>query len=270
MLFIVLLLACSSDDDNPIQINETDDLLLVKTFQNNDHSISVFTENGNFQTGYNKLFLQIKDGENLINDAQISWKPMMQMMNMSHSAPYSNITRKPNTETLYEGFIVFQMPGNDMEGWNLNFDYSINDEEFSLEENIAVMASDKRTVNVFTGADDVKYIVALIEPKEPEVATNNIVAGVFKMVNMMNYPVVDGYTLKIDPRMPSMGNHSSPNNEDLTQSTGDSMYHGMLSLTMSGYWKINLQLLNSDNELLKGNPITETEDASSIFFEIEF
>jgi hypothetical protein len=39
---------------------------------------------------------------------------------------------------------------------------------------------------------------------------------------------------------------------------------------MTGYWKINLQLVNASNEVLKGEAITETNEASSIYFEIEF
>jgi hypothetical protein len=85
----------------------------------------------------------------------------------------------------------------------------------------------------------------------------------------MSFPVVDDYTIKIDPRMPSMGNHTSPNNVDLTQGSDD-LYHGKLSLTMTGYWKINLQLMNSQDEVLKGETITEETPASSIYLEIEF
>ena len=70
--------------------------------------------------------------------------------------------------------------------------------------------------------------------------------------------------------MPSMGTHSSPNNVDLTQVAAGGMYKGKLSLTMTGYWKINLQLLNANNEVLKGEAITDAVPASSIYFEIEF
>ncbi|WP_321538517.1 hypothetical protein [Flavobacterium piscinae] len=120
------------------------------------------------------------------------------------------------------------------------------------------------------GTDNVRYIVALIDPRNPKVALNDMTVGVYKMENMMNFPVVNNYTLKIDPRMPSMGNHGSPNNLDLTQSDSDEFYHGKVSLTMTGYWKINLQLLNASDEVLKGEVVTETTESSSIFFEIEF
>ncbi len=269
LLAIALLFSCSSDDDNVLPISETENLTLVKNFENNHHTLSVYTQNGMFQLGYNKIYFQIKEGDQFIDNAQVSWKPMMHMMNMSHSCPYSTINRTLNTETLYEGYIVFQMPGNDMEHWELTFDYTVNGEEFTVSETITVPPSTKKRVNVFMGSDDVRYIVALIEPSDPKVALNDMTAGVFKMNNMMHFPVVDNYTLKIDPRMPSMGNHSSPNNVHLTQGA-QNLYHGKLSLTMTGYWKINLQLLNAQDEVLKGEEITDTNEASSIYFEIEF
>ncbi|MCY1554953.1 hypothetical protein D9M68_915670 [compost metagenome] len=66
-----------------------------------------------------------------------------------------------------------------------------------------------------------------------------------------------------------MGNHSSPNNVDLTSGTTE-FYEGKLSLTMTGYWKINLQLEAPDGRILKGEAVTESHEASSIFFEVEF
>jgi hypothetical protein len=173
-------------------------------------------------------------------------------------------------ETLYNGYIVFQMPQNSTEYWDLKIDYSINETNYTVTDIIDVPATEKRVVSSFMGTDNIRYIVALVEPKNPKVALNDMTVGIFKMENMMHFPKVNQYKLKIDPRMPSMGNHGSPNNVDLTQSTSDELYHGKLSLTMTGYWKINLQLLNASNEVLKGEAVTDANEASTLFFEIEF
>src|SRR5690625_7098417 len=74
-----------------------------------------------------------------------------------------------------------------------------------------------------------------------------MVAAIYTMENMHQYSLINDYVLKIDPRMPGMGNHGSPNNQDLTQGA-DLFYHGKLSLTMTGYWKINLILENERSE----------------------
>jgi hypothetical protein len=90
------------------------------------------------------------------------------------------------------------------------------------------------------------------------------------MQDMMTFPMINDYTVKIDPRMPSMGNHSSPNNVNAQQTTVDNFYIGKLSLTMTGYWKINLQLQNDLGTIVKGEEITDSVTESSLFFEIEF
>ncbi len=107
-------------------------------------------------------------------------------------------------------------------------------------------------------------------PKVPEVAVNNMVALLFKMENMMNFPAVENYKITLDPRMPGMGNHSSPNNVDLSYDAASQTYMGKLSLTMTGYWKLNLKLLNETGEIVKGEAVTEENFESSLFFEIEF
>lgn len=70
--------------------------------------------------------------------------------------------------------------------------------------------------------------------------------------------------------MPGMDNHSSPNNTDFTQDGAGGFYTGDLSLTMSGFWVINLQVLNSFGEVIKGGELSEEMETSSIFFEIEY
>ena len=272
LLAILLLTSCSSDNDNLLEpINETQDLILVKSIESNTHKIDIYSKSGYFEQGYNKIYFQLKDvNENYINNASVTWKPMMHMMEMNHSCPYSAITRKAESETLYEGYIVFQMPSNGMEFWTITFEYSINGENFTAEETVEVLMAPKKRINVFTGSDDVRYILALIEPANPQVAINDMTVGIFKMENMMSFPIVNNFKMNIDPRMPSMGNHSSPNNVNLTQSTLDNLYHGKLSLTMTGYWKINLQLLNALDEVIKGEEVTDSNPESSIFFELEF
>jgi len=271
-LFVLALLTSCSSDDNSTTINELDGLIKVKDLTNETHSIELYTASGTTQLGYNEISLRIKDKttNNYIQNATIEWMPLMHMNMMKHSCPFSMVEKVVSKETIYNGYIVFQMPQNETEYWDLKIDYSIDGINYTVTDTMDVPATEKRVVSSFVGTDNVRYIVALVDPKNPKVALNDMTVGIFKMENMMNFPVVNNYTLKIDPRMPSMGNHGSPNNLDVTQFASDEFYHGKLSLTMTGYWKINLQLLNASNEVLKGEEVTGTTESSSIFFEIEF
>jgi hypothetical protein len=269
---LAILTSCSTDSDEITPVNEVADLVKIQTMENDTHLVELYSIDGQLEQGYNKISLRIKNkiGQEFLNDATIEWKPIMHMEATQHSCPVSEVTKTPGTESLYEGFIVFQMAENQTEYWTLTLNYAINGVDYTVTETINVPASIGRRVTVFTGTDDVKYILVLIDPSEPKVATNDMSVGVFKIENMMTFPIVNSYKVKIDPRMPSMGNHSSPNNVDLTQSSANKFYQGKLNLTMTGYWKINLQLENALGEMVKGEPVSDTNEASSIFLELEF
>ncbi|MDR6843923.1 hypothetical protein [Flavobacterium granuli] len=272
LLFAALAFAsCSSDSTEPT-VDELDGLTKFQEIKNTTHTIELYRHMGGLVQGYNEVGLRIKDNSTgqYVKNATASWMPLMHMTSMTHSCPNSKIEKASAEATLYEGYIVFQMAQNATEYWDLKIDYAINGTTYTATSVIDVPASAKQTVTTFTGTDGVRYIAAYAEPHHPKVAINDIEVAIFKMKDMMTFPVVDNFKLKIDPRMPSMGNHSSPNNVDLTQVAAGGLYNGKMSLTMTGYWKINLQLVNANNEVLKGEAITDAVPASSIYFEIEF
>ena len=270
----IFLISCRTSDDpvTPPSVNELEGLAKVKEFSNDTHTIELYTVSGTTQLGYNDMKFRIKNKSNnqYEKNATVNWNPVMHMTTMSHSGPKSEVTKVTPDGTLYAGYLVFQMPQNATEYWDLKFDYSINGMAYTATTIVDVPDSAKRRVNSFLGSDNTKYIVAYIEPRTPKVAVNDMTLGVWKMQDMMTFPVVDGYTVKIDPRMPGMGNHGSPNNVNATQTSPGKLYNGKLSLTMTGYWKINLQLANAAGTVLKGEEVTDQNPASSLFFEIEF
>ncbi|GGX17803.1 hypothetical protein [Aquimarina muelleri] len=273
VVFLTFFISCSSDDDNDTtSLNEIENLIKVKDITNDTHTIEIYTQNGKFYTGYNNISIRIKDNveKKYIESATISWSPMMQMETMKHSCPKSEVSKVSDKNTVYNGFIIYQMTGMNNTGWSLKITYIIDNQEYEAEDTIMVMQSDKQNVTTIMGSDDVKYILALLEPSTPKIAVNDIIIGLYKMENIMKFPVVENYTIALDPRMPSMGNHSSPNNQDLTYSIKEQIYNGKLSLTMSGYWMLNLKLINDKGLVLKGEDITDSNTQSSLYLEIEF
>lgn len=264
----------NSSDENSIETpyNELQNLKPIKEISNNKHIIELYSTNGQLAQGYQEIQLRIKDKTSgqYINNAEIQWLPIMHMTTMTHSCPKSLVSKNAGNNNLYSGYIVFTMAQNASEYWDLTLNYSVNGNNYTANSTLDIPATAKRVVTSFKGTDNVKYILAFIDPKNPKIATNDFSVGVWKMEDMNNFSVVDGYKVKIDPRMPSMGNHTSPNNVHATQNNVGGFYYGKLSLTMSGYWKINLQLENNSGTILKGEEITDSNPASSIFFELEF
>lgn len=275
LFMLILTVACKKEKITPDPETPTeqfkDKLTLVQTISNDTQKIDIYTTNGKLIQGYNKVYFQLKNNDgSLVKNATITWSPLMHMTSMNHAGPKSTISVAAESADFYEGYLVFQMAGNTTEYWDLTFNYSINGTDYSMVGKLDVIAAAKRRVLSFTGTDNVKYVLAMVEPSTPIVGSNSMKALLFKMENMMSFPMVDGYSVNIDPRMPSMGNHSSPNNVDLVQTSAGNTYDGTVNFTMSGYWKINLMVKNASGDTLKGEAVTTQVEASSIFFEVEF
>lgn len=273
LLIGLLATSCSTDNDNEDQtINEIENLVKIKEISNNTHTIELYNKTGVFTTGYNNISIRLKNIETdaYVEDATLSWMPIMQMPTMQHSCPKSAITKVAGKSTVYEGYVIYQMTNTDGSGWSLTLNYSIGDVNYTVTDTITVMQNDTQNITSFMASDDSRYIIAMIEPKEPKIAINDLKVGLFKMENMMSFPIVEDYTITLDPRMPGMGNHGSPNNTNLTYNMIDRMYHGDLSLTMTGYWVLNLKLLNEQDSVIKGEDVTEQNSQSSLYLELEF
>ena len=273
ILFIALFtVSCSTDDDSDMILNEVEGLKKIQDLTNTTHTVELYNSSGKFETGYNAITIRIKDNasNNYIENASLSWMPVMQMPSMKHSSPKSEITKSLGKKTLFEGFIVYQMANLDGSGWSLKVDYTINGTSYTANADIKVMQAEYQNVASFMGTDEVRYVVAMMAPNNPKIGINKLKVGLFKMESMMAFPVVADYKMTLDPRMPGMGNHGSPNNTDLIYNGADKTYEGNLSLTMTGYWVLNLKLLNASGEALKGESVTEEHPKSSLYLELEF
>lgn len=266
-------LSCSTDDDDTITPNPVAGLIKIHEISQADHTVEIYAEKSNLEVGYNEISIRIWDKANnvYISNADLSWMPMMHMESMGHSAPHTMLKNNVDN-TFYNGHIVFQMAGNETEYWDVTLDYKFNGQPVTLIQKLSVKqpADGMKNVQVFTGSDEVRYILALVNPKDPQVAINDVQAVLYKMEDMMTFSIVENYGITVDPRMPSMGNHSTPNNQDMAYNQASKLYEGKLSFTMTGYWKINLKLLNANGDILKGENVTDTNPSSTLYFELEF
>ncbi len=279
-------LACSDDDSQTTITNsdefETLGVTTFKTVTEGDYIIELATKAGELVQGYNEIYIRIQDEltSEYIDDAVIKWTPVMHMTSMEHQTARSAVTRTENTIALYNGYIMFQMAEttDPEQTWTLTIDYTIEEQEYSSEFEISVPASSRKRVNVITADDDQKYYVALVQPENPVVGENELIVGLYTPESTTSYPIVENYTLLIDPRMPDpgMGNHGSPNNVDLTYNSTTGFYHGKVNFTMTGLWNLNFQLKNEEGTIIAGEEITNTSNPegsgyrSSVYLEVEF
>jgi negative regulator of genetic competence, sporulation and motility len=255
-------------------VTEYYDFLEVVSIHTDDYKISIEALNGTFYKGYNEIHLTITDtltGETIDNSA-ITFLPILTNSDESvASCPHQYNLDYITDDQYYSGYSVFTSESSTTENWKLYISFTANNKTYSIEQTITVEEQTNMNLNMteFTGDDGEYYYIALISPQKPSVAENELIAGIYKYnqptdvagtfpdPSQYSYSKVTDYTLQIDPRMPeaSMGNHSSINNEDLTQET-DGLYYGVVNYTMTGNWTLNFIMLNAEGETLKGTTVS--------------
>lgn len=281
VLLLALVSSCGNDS-NPTQesTNPTEGLKKIQDFVIGDYTLSLYNENGELRLGYTKVYFAVKDKNgNYVSDAQLTAFPRMDMGTMTHSTPRSEITKVPG-KALYEAYYSFLMYSGQGDGtWYYDLKYKIANDSDSITHQVIQVknafrsdgATSRRVIQSLLALDESgTYVISLVEPISPKVGLNDITAYIHKRVNANTYVPVKNLTLKLDPRMPSMENHSSPNNVDLTWDEASSIYKGKVNFSMTGYWTLNLILQNEAGDTLYGNPITTDKTYSSLFFEVEF
>jgi len=272
----ILLTSCNKDDVKGITpADEVVGLQKIDSLIKGNYTFYVYKKDtGNLVVGYNEVYIQLKNNTTgkYVEDATLSWKPLMHMTSMSHACPYSTISKVADTKTLYKGYFIFIMASDNMEYWEITYDYTSGKDTLAQVTNrpTVVQSTGRVRYKSFKGVDNTSYFLALVDPTTPKVGTNDITAYLYKKVDMLTFNPVQNYTVEIDPRMPDMDNHTSPSNVNLTYDSSTGLYKGKLNLTMTGYWKISLIVRDASNTIQKGESITGTTTASSIYFELEF
>ena len=193
--------------------SEVDGYQLAKEIADEQYSVEIYTLSGKFKKGYNDLFVRVKNktGNTYEKAAQVTITPVMDMGTMHHSCPVSSFDKMTSKMYVYSGFAIFQMASMTADDWKLSVRLIVNNQSIDLDGTITVDNVSKVNVTAFTGTDNAKYVLALVDPVQPKVGLNVISARLFQMENMMTFTEKNNYKIKIDPRMPSMGNHGSPN-----------------------------------------------------------
>lgn len=243
------------------------------TLNNEQFTLEVSTLNGKFYKGFNEIQLKVIDhlNNNVLNELEVTFLPVLTGLNDEISTcPHTSILLYDELKESYVGHVIFTSETQINQVWNLQFNFSYDGVESSMDHAFIVepQANPNRNMLLFQGNDGNQYCLALIAPVQPNVAENTIVAALYRFDSDLyseispipNLPsayerVVDA-TLLLDPRMPepSMGNHSSPNNSDLFQAD-DGLYYGVVNYTMTGNWTLNFIFKDSEGSVIKGTTV---------------
>lgn len=242
--------------------------------QSGDYGVSIEALGGTFFKGYNEIRLKITDLRTN-DEADVSAATFLPIMANTDgsvaSCPHLYDLVYRSGDRFFSGYSVFTSESSAAINWELNISFTIANQTHTVIQKIAVEEQVNKNLNMtaFTGKDDEQYVIALVSPQKPMVGENELIAGIYRFNKptrsqfdhfpdpaQFSYTAVSGYTLLLDPRMPepSMGNHSSPNNQDLT-SKDDGLYHGTVNYTMTGNWTLNFIMQNQNGKTLKGTEV---------------
>jgi hypothetical protein len=235
------------------------------------YNISIEALNGTLYKGYNEIRLKITNRQTN-EEAHASTSTFLPIIANTEGSKVScphlyELVYQPDGH-YFSGYAVFTHESNTDRICELYISFTIADQTYTVKQTVTVQEQINNNLNMtsFTGKDDEQYFIALISPQKPKIGENVLVAGIYRFNKPANppsgnfpdpsqfsYTEVSGYTLQLDPRMPepSMGNHSSPNNKDLTQQN-DGLYYGVVNYTMTGNWTLNFMMLNQQGQILKG------------------
>jgi len=211
--------------------------------------------------GYNRVAVELFESgsQQRIENASLSFLPLMDMGTTKHSCPFDNPVYSAELEA-YQGSATFIMPSSAMASWSFELIINHNGNIDTLSYSLEVKAkAEAKVISFISAADSLSSIfIALKEPSSPEIGLNTLELMVYEKESMMSFPPVSDFSIEVEPEMPSMG-HGSPNNEDPI-SIANGLYRGKVNFTMSGYWKLHLKIKDANGQTLN-------EDAS---FDISF
>lgn len=249
-VIISAISACSkSNDAKPLETLEK-----ITEIESDDKSLVIeLLSDQKLNIGYNTLYFRISDQKNKkeVKNASIKIVPMMEMHMesgaMKHSSPVENPGPSLNEKGLFKATVVFSMASDDHGSWTLEVEIKVSDSPTAQTVIIpvTVLPNKEEKIKTVQFADGSKYMVTFIQPTAPKIGINDFEIVIHQRKNMFEFPAANGFTVKLEPEMPSMG-HGSPNNiSPILTSSGH--YKGKVNFTMSGDWRIHLDL-TKENE----------------------
>lgn len=243
-------------------------------FEKDGYTIHIASLNGTFYKGYNEVHVSVQRGAVAVEPEEITCLPIFTDAKGQHTTgPHGYQLVHQADSGYHTSYVVFTQESGTGNEWRLYMSFRANGVTHQLDEAIAVVPQPNKNLNMtsFIGSDGEHYVIALVGPQKPNVAENELVAGIYRYdkpstatsgnfpePELFSYAAVEGYTLQLDPRMPepSMGNHSSPNNKDLT-ARSDGLYQGVVNYTMTGNWTLNFILSDPLGKIVKGTVVPD-------------
>ena len=251
----------------------------LSTVVDGQYNVFAYSKTGKFHTGYNEIFFvatKKKNGNYIKNYDIDGLTPLMLMvkMNMKHSTPVGGKAESFNKDYLAvkRTWVSFVMNTSEAGSWTLGYNVSVLGSNGSIEATditVDALPEGQQWLKSFKVGNDTYYL-SLVNPTDWQTGKNVITAYVSKKNTPATTPyglAEEQFTIEIDPRMPDMGNHTSPDNVALTKQA-DGSYQGTVNLTMTGRWRIHLAVKDAQGNVVAGGDDL-SDGYSSLYWEVK-
>ena len=246
----------------------------LQTEVDGKYNVFGYTKTGGFHTGYNEIYFVAtkKATGNYIKNFDVTGiTPLMHMvkMDMYHSTPVG-----PDAASFNNGYLAvkrtwvsFVMNTSEAGSWTLSYDALVLGKTGGIEKRdlvVDALPDGQAWLKSFKVGNDT-YFLSVVNPNEWQTGTNTITAYVSKKSAKATVPyqiAEETFTVDIDPRMPDMGNHTSPDNTPLVKQA-DGSYTGTINLTMTGLWRIHLTVKDAEGNIVAGG-----EELSTLYWDV--
>ncbi len=239
------------------------------------YNIFAYTRNGSFHNGYNEIFFVAtkRSTGNYVKDFEVkNISPLMHMVKMDkyHSTPTGPAAERFDNDILAvkRSWVSFLMNTSENGSWTLSYDALVLGKEEKIEKQdivVDALPNGQAWLKSFKVGDDA-YFLSLVNPNDWKTGTNTIKAYISKKSDPITTPyalATETFTVEIDPRMPDMGNHTSPDNTPLVKQR-DGSYLGTINLTMTGLWRIHFTVKDAQGNIVAGGE----EEFSSLYWDV--
>ena len=242
------------------------------------YDVWAYSKTGSLHNGYNDLYFVVtkKKTGNYVKDFNITnVTPIMNMvkMNMFHSTPVSPAVEifDDTRKAIKHGWVSFLMNTSEAGTWAFSYDIAVLGSKASVTDKAIVVNAipdGQEWLKNFKVGDNTYYL-SLVNPIDWKTGENVIQAYISKKSAPITTPYAlasETFTVEIDPRMPDMGNHTSPGNKALTKQA-DGSYKGIINLTMTGLWRIHLTVKDAQGNIVAGGD-DQKDGFSSLYWDV--
>jgi len=263
MAILLIISACSKKNVNPNNANTAGKIKVGESYATGTGVKVTLYQDAAFLTGYNKIYLVITDSASaaIIKNATAAISTSMQM-GMGMPAMICPVEQPVynSTNELYTGASIFNMAtGGGMGEWDLSVNVTnpANGKQGIASFMVNVNNSIYNLITTATGSDGQTYMITLVQPLKPQVGMNTLELLVDIQNMDMSYSPVNNFKIQFTPEMPAMANMTSTDNQNPVIST-NGHYMGKVNFTMTGDWKLDIDLLNGQNAIVQDADIEFT------------